>query len=511
MSNQTSAELHETTHRVLRNSIANIATGISTSLMYLLLPPILARTLTVQEFGVWALISQLANYLSRLDLGIQGSIGRYVAFYNAHNDQKSIDRFVNTAFTALTVIAAVAALATMVASSHLKTAFPQIPLSLTQQSAVALRLMGGAMLVGLVSSVATGTLVGIERNEVVTYIIGPGRTILAILLVLAALTHLGIIGLAITFAVINLLCYGLLWRAAYRNAHLRVRPFTFDVAAAREIRDYCASTTIWGAAMLVISGLDTLIVGRLDFSRVAAYAACAALIAVLGGLQQAMFGPLLQVGARYTAQGRNLELGDLLERATRVSAVVLLICIVPLLVFSNQFLSVWLGAVYSKSAVLILRLLLIGHAIRLAATPYALLLLATGNHQKVRFVPIVEGIVNLGVAIVLGLHYGASGVACGVVAGAVTAQCINFFYNLPKTHGDVVNRGRFLRSAIIVPIMCFTPVGMTLLIPNEIASGRNIALIKVMAILGALALLWRWALRKSERLWVISYGRRLLA
>lgn len=479
--------------------------------MYLVLPPILARTLTVQEFGVWALISQLTNYLSRLDLGIQGSISRYVAFYRAHDDQKSIERFVNTSFTVLIVIAVVAALATVIASSYLKSAFPQIPSSLVHQSAVALRLMGAAMLVGLVSSVATGTLVGIERNEVVTYIIGPGRIVLAILLVLVALAHSGILGLAVTFTITNLVCYGLLWRAAQRKAHIQVHPFIFDLEAAREIKEYCASTTIWSAAMLVISGLDTLIVGRLDFNRVAAYAACAALIAVLGGLQQAMFGPLLQVGARYSAQGRTLELGDLLERSTRISAVVLLICIVPLLVFSSQFLSVWLGDAYSKPAVLILRLLLIGHAIRLAATPYALLLLATGNHRKVRFVPIIEGVVNLSVAIMLGIHYGAPGVACGVVVGAVVAQFINFFYNLPRTHGKVVNRGHFLRSAVVVPIMCFAPVAFTLLIPTEFLSRWTIELIKAISIVGALVLVWKRALRNSERQWVISSGRRLLA
>lgn len=488
-----------------------MAAGISTSLMYLLLPPVLARTLTVEEFGAWALISQLANYVSRLDLGIQGAIGRYVAFYKAHNDQESVDDFVNTAFTVLSMIALIAAIAIVIVSDHLQWEFPQIPAALVRQSAVALRLTGGVMAAGLISSVATGALIGIERNELVTYVIGPGRALLAILLVLAAIRQLGLIGLAITFTGVNLLCYALLWRAARRNARLRIRPLAFKLAAAKELKGYCASTTIWSAAMLMISGLDTLIVGRIDFARVAAYAACAAPVMVLGGLQQAMFGPLLQVGARYTAQGRTVELGNILERATRISTVVLLACVVPLLAFSKPLLSLWLGANYAQAATSILRLLLIGHAIRLAATPYALLLLATEHHRQVRFPPIVEGIVNVSVAILLGIRYGAAGVACGVVAGAVAAQLINYYYNLPRTHGGVVNRGHILRTALIVPISCFIPVALPGMIPTGLFRESTMAMIKIISIFCAFALAWKCALKKGEREWLIAAGRQLIA
>lgn len=509
MPNPSGAEIHDTARRALKNSLANIGTGISTSLMYLLVPPVLARTLTVSEFGAWAIITQMANYLSRLDLGIQGAIGRYVAFYSASHDGRAIDRFVNTALTILSAVAFVAALAVVVLSTNIKAAFPQIPVSLVHQSTVALRVIGFTMLVGLVSSVATGALVGIERNELVTYIVGPGRIVLAGLLILIALMRPGIIHLAIAFAAVNLVCYGLLWHTAQRKAYVRVRPFTFDSHAAREIREYCGSTTIWSAAMLMISGLDTLIVGRLDFSRVAAYAACVAPIVVLGGLQQAMFSPLLQVGAKFAAQGRSVELGDLLERSTRVSVVILLVCIVPLLAFSKQVLAIWLGPTYAGQAALILRLLLIGHAIRLAATPYALLLLATGNHRTVRLVPLIEGIVNVCVAVGLGLRYGASGVACGVVVGAVTAQVINYNYNLPRTHGDVIDRRRLLRSALINPTLCFVPVALTVLIPPQVLSVEIMAILRIASIAIGMALVWMLALRKTEREWVVALSRRL--
>src|SRR5437588_12877830 len=86
---------------------ANMATGF-------VLMPFLVHRLGDTRYGLWVLIGSLTGYFSYLDLGVRGSLGRYVAFHRARNDQEAVNATLSTAlagFCAAGLIALLGSLA----------------------------------------------------------------------------------------------------------------------------------------------------------------------------------------------------------------------------------------------------------------------------------------------------------------------------------------------------------------------------------------------------------------
>jgi O-antigen/teichoic acid export membrane protein len=177
---------------------------------------------------------------------------------------------------------------------------------------------------------------------------------------------------------------------------------------------------------------------------------------------------------------------------------------VPPLLFAKDLLGWWLGPKYADPALTIFRLLLIGNTVRLLATPYSLLLLATLRHKRVLLTPIVEAATNVVVAIAAGLRFGAVGVACGVVAGAFIGQLMIIYVNAPRTAEVVGDLGALLRKGVALPLACALPA----LIVAAAAIDRLPALIHwpiaVAALIASAVLAWKVSLRADERAMIRS-------
>ena len=498
-------------HTVLKNSLANLVTGSSTALVTVLVPPVLARTLPVGEFSTWVLVLQIAGYTALLNLGMQTAVSRYVAYCFARSDLRSASEFVSSAFCVLCVSALVALAAILVGCSVLPQLFPQMPATFAGDARWALALTGGALALGLPSSAFNGVFLGIQRNEIVAAVTATTRLLLAGALIACAVLHTGIVLMSGVFAAVNLTSYFVLW-GLHRRLHVVVVSLSLlGMRALREIWSYCGSAMIYSLSMLLVTGLDTAIVGRVEFPLVAQYSVCAGLIAFLAGVQNALFAPLVQVGAVHSAKADTVALRDLLIRATRLSVVLLLATSVPLLLFSGEILSLLLGPIHSHKSTAIFQLLIVGHTVRLAATPYAVLLFATNQHKQVLTSPLLEGLTNVTVAIVAGMKYGAMGVACGVVTGAVVGQLFNYVYNLPRTHGPEFDRGELVYRSVFLPILCFLPSSLAVLLGSGMSLAKSI-MIRCALILISLVLAWAFVIdtreKESTLSFLVRYGRR---
>jgi O-antigen/teichoic acid export membrane protein len=268
----------------------------------LLVPAFLSRYLTQPEFSAWMLIVQLAAYTALLNLGIQGATSRYVAFYAARGDRDSTSDIVSTAFFILMLTGILAAALVLAASRNIDHLFPALPAHLVGASRSGLLLMGLASALSMPAEAIAGTFTGLQRNELVAAIQGGGRLVLAAALIAIVLLEGGVTSMAAAFAAVTVAVFlGFWWtnrrlnavEISLRRAHWR----TF-----RQIWAYCGALIVWTVAMLCINGVDTAIVGRLDFAAVGVYSACFGPILLIAGVQQALFSPLLQFGAARASQ-----------------------------------------------------------------------------------------------------------------------------------------------------------------------------------------------------------------
>jgi O-antigen/teichoic acid export membrane protein len=68
--------------RPLRNVITNWAGTFSSMLIAFFLSPFVVHHLGATSYGIWILIMSVTGYLGLLDLGVRGTVPRYIATFH---------------------------------------------------------------------------------------------------------------------------------------------------------------------------------------------------------------------------------------------------------------------------------------------------------------------------------------------------------------------------------------------------------------------------------------------
>lgn len=446
--------------KLAKNSVWNFARGSAAAIAALLLPPVLVRHMGAEAFAVWALVLQIAAYVAYLDLGLQAAVGRYVAFATEINDSEARDGIFSTAFAGLSLAALLGIVLIVLAAAAAHRIFPSVPAAMLGPMRWATVIVGISVALGLPASALSGVFAGLQRYDIPALAIGGAKVISAAGLVVAALEGKSLVTMAVILAGANLLSYAVQYEALRRVLpDLRFRLALIQAATVRELSGYCFSLSVWLFSMLLVNGFDLILVARFQFSAMAPYAVAATLVVFLAGSQNAIFGVIMPHAATLQARANSEGLGKLLISSTRLGVLTLLATGLPLIVFAAPLLKVWIGPAFAQSGAGLLVILVVANMVRLAGSPYASILIGTGQQRLVTVSPLMEGICNLVLSIVLGLRYGAIGVAWGTLIGAVVGMSAHVLYNMKKTESSIeVSRYRFMERGLILPALCGVPV-----------------------------------------------------
>lgn len=488
--------------RLIKNALANLVRGGASGLAAVILPPFLVHHLPRASYSIWVLILQLSAYVGLLDFGIQTAVGRFVAHTSELNQLEQRNRIVSSAVGMLAVSALIASVGVGLASWQLPHLFRDMPLYLQHSAKLALLIVGVSTALALPASALMGVFVGFERYEVPAAVAAVNKLLTAFLLIYIVRHTSSLITMAWIVALVNagtMFLQGVLFHIAAATVQLGSR--WISKSAIREIVSYCVSLTIWSIMMLMISGLDTVIVGVLDFRRVAPYALAASLLTFVMGLQNALFSVMIPRAAILGARGDSDSLGKLLLKSSRYGMLLLLLTGLPLIVFGKQILTIWVGPAFAGETLLILQVLVIGNIVRLSALPYSLLLIGTGQQKLVTVGPIMEGISNLTVSLWAGYHFGAIGVALGTLVGAIVGVTAHIVYNMPRTSAIHIVRKQYLSEGLMRPVLSFMPI-WGILLPLVLSSRFSTSIlleVSLPIVLVTFALLWRYGLVGTER------------
>jgi O-antigen/teichoic acid export membrane protein len=446
--------------RLFKNAVANLGRGGTAALVAILLPPVLVRHMEPATYAVWILTLQVVAYVGYLDFGLQTAVGRYIAFANEKGDTECRDGIFSTAFAGLAIAALLGLALVLVAVAVAHSIFPNIPLALLPPMRMAIFIVGASVALGLPASAWNGVFIGLQRYEVPAITSTTARLLSALGLIWAAITGRSLVFMAVVVAATNVFSYALQLGMLRRIAsEIRFRSKLITGNIVRELSGYCFSLTVWSFSMLLINGFDLVLVGRFQFAAVTPYSVSATLIAFLAGIQNAIFGVIMPHAAELQARQKSEALGNLLVKTTRFGVLLLLLTGLPLIVFAAPLIRIWIGPQFMQSGGNILIILVIANMVRLTGTPFASILIGTGQQRLVVLSPLMEGTTNLVFSIVLGMKYGAIGVAWGTLIGAVAAVAANIFYNLPRARNSIeCSPLRYLFEAIAVPALCGSPV-----------------------------------------------------
>ncbi|TAM09646.1 MAG: hypothetical protein EPN72_02340 [Nevskiaceae bacterium] len=450
------------------NSFVNVVGGVGSAAVNLLLPAVVAKYLSPDEFSLWSLALQIIIYVNLLGLGLQLATARAVSYAGDAGASAGLRNPV-IAQAARSISRKASGLAVMVIVVLVVTCpllFPSVPQTSITEFRIVLGLFGLVGVAQIFSQPDMGVFQGLHRY---LGFVGPKMSaqILGVFLVwLGVQAHQPIVVLALLLAA----GMSLLWpamRLAVRHSVTWGRDIgsaVVDKACRWELLQYCGALSVMSISMLVVNTAGVLVVGRIDFQMTGAYAIAMTAATVPVGLLGAALSPLLTTGsAMYASPETRARLPKLTTLTTVILTVGLNVFLLGIELLYPQILRLWVGERFVFTAGPLLVILVAAHCLRNVAAPYSLMLLAAGLHRRALYTAVLEGTVNLAASIVLGIRYGALGVAFGALIGSLVGVAGCLIFNTGRTPEITPRPFRFSLGGITLPILIFMPLHLYVL------------------------------------------------
>jgi O-antigen/teichoic acid export membrane protein len=305
------------------------------------------------------------------------------------------------------------------------------------------------------------TFTGLQEYGFPTVLIAASRIVSTIGLITLLLMHGTLVQMALLMAACNIataLLQFVGWKR-YASNRIGFELFGFDKRTSSRLLEYCGILTIWTIGSLLISGIDTAIVGHFDYKNTGYYAIASSATNFMLLLVSNLMGPLLPAISSLQVERTPRELGGVLVTATRFSTALLCMLGIPLLFLGFPLLRIWVGVQYASHALVYLEVLVAANIVRQLAYPYALMVVGLGQQRFATVSPVLEAIVNLVLSILLARRYGAIGVAIGTLVGAFAGVIAHLVVSMPRTQVAVaVERLRLVREGVARPLLSFLPL-----------------------------------------------------
>ena len=402
--------------RLRSRAAASAVRGLFGSLPLAVLPALLARHLTADEFAVWAIVVQVATYVSYLEFGVQTAIIRTTASAYARTGRAEVARPISAGLGLLVLATTLGALVIGVLAFAFPTVFT-IPLDLITPARESLLILGLSSAVSLSGSGVHGALIGAGYHWSSAFIVASSRLISVALVVVVAGHGASLVEMA-AFLGAGSVASSVLAHLAALWHRLPVRYRLVSRAEYRQLSAIVLTLGVGTVAMLLISGVDVIVVGIVEFQRVQPYSLATSLVLVFASGYTIIGAALLPAFSELEARNDRAGTERLLARTSVIGCSVLGGGLVVLVALARPILARWAGP-YADQAIPVFVILASAQALRLSLLPAATFLFSSADHRYARRIVLTEASLNLTSSIVLGLLLGYKGVALGTLVGTL--------------------------------------------------------------------------------------------
>lgn len=447
--------------RVARNVVWNWSGMAVTTVTGFIVAPVLVHRLGDSAYGLWILIASLSGYFGLLDLGVRGSVGRYIAYYLAQGDQKKVNATLSTAVTILSGVAAIVVAATMLVLLAFFQLF-DVPPGEVAAAKLAIVIIGINLALTFPVSVFDGVLWGHERFDLLNAADIPVvllRTVLTIWLVqgpgdivtLAWITLFTTIGNEVAKVGLSFWVDPQLW----------VSPRLFDRAAAVQLYGYGFWQFLLQIARQISGQLGPLVIGGIiSTAAVTPYSIASRLITYLSQFIVAATGVLTPLATAMDARSDRDGEKQLYIEGGKWCTSVAMLAGVGMILLGGSLLELWMGERFVPAAYPMLVALTVGELLPMSQWLTYSILMGKARHRAMATASVAEAILAGLAGAWAAQHYGALGVC--IVFGATGLILRGVFQLVYGARVLEVSLDRYITGALL-PALGAAAVPATLL------------------------------------------------
>lgn len=425
------------------------------SLIIFFLYRFLLKTIGIKQLGIWSLVLATTSVTQVVNLGLSGSVVKYVAKYCAREEHKNISEVIQTAAITLIIIVSIIIILAYPLIKYIL--FLVIAKDLLNDAVSLLPFTLGSLLLTIITGVFQSGLDGLQKIYIRNIITMLGAIIFALLCFIIAPKY-GLIGLAYAQVINNMLVLILSWIMIKRCLPiLPVIPYQWNKYLFKEIISYGVNFQIISISTLVYDPLTKALLSKFGGISIVGYYEMANKVvqqfrSLIVSANQAIVPAIANMYEKNPEKIKQVFITNyqlLLYFALPIFSTVI-IC-APLIS------KLWIGY-YENIFVLIVVLLTIGNFLNTIAVPAYFSNLGTGDLRWNIAAHITIAMLNLILGIFLGRLYDGYGVVIAwTISLALGSSMIYLPYYLKNNiplRNLLPKEYRIIAFSLILIIVC---------------------------------------------------------
>jgi len=443
-------------HQIIRNIMFGGLRYLFIVPIPFVMTPLILHKIGVAGYGTWAVFLAINGLTSLADLGLVGTLSKFVAEYHARRDFPALTRLLNSGlglFLLLDVVVSVLLWLAMPLLANKVFRGSTLP---SAELIALLRLFLVVIAANILTQLFASVTTGLQRLDLTNVISAANPLLSAVFGALLLLRGLGLRGL-----VYGYIAAGILTVAAYLAVvrtllpRIVLNPLRFDTTEARKMFGFSLRLYLTQAAVAVHNQIEKVFLGMLvGVAPVGWYDIASDIALKVRGCVGLVLSPVLPAASELDALGDESRMEELYFRTHKYLALfgVPSVCFVAAI--SRRFLELWIGPGMAMIA-LPLSILVIVNFFNLTTGP-GFLIFAGRGYMKPGVQSAMLGIV-LNVVFSLGLIYkfGFAGAVAGTSASLIVASLV--FLAAFHRNTDYPT-GRILKGGYLRPILCSIPL-----------------------------------------------------
>jgi len=391
------------------------------------LTPFIVHSLGSTIYGIWSLLNSLVGHLGLIDLGIRGSVGRYINHYLARDDKDRVNEVITTSMLILTVVSLLIGGVAHIIAHNFDRIFPKTPVELLDSIVLVLPLMAINLWVTILTTVFRGVIVALDRFDVNNAINIAVLILRTISVIFVLRLGYGFIGLAFVVLGANFIGAIMVITVAfvlYKPLRISARHASLERLA--EMWKFGIITFVTRSANQIIYQIDSSVVMIFFGPQMVTVYSIAGMLLQNGQRLVEQIGGVLYPSIMKSGSLKDLEgLRSLFIRQARLAFYFGTAVFLGFVVFGRQFIDLWMGPGY-ESAAIILAILSISELMSLFTSGGGTVLFSLDKLRFNLFSSILEAIANLILTLLFVKFWGmdVSGVALGTLVSMIAIRGI---------------------------------------------------------------------------------------
>ena len=472
--------------RTIDNAVFNTLSWAVPAILSFLILPFIVRSLGPDAYGILTLVLTVIGYFAFLDLGLGTAVVKYVAEYSSGGDRETMNQLIGTIFLVLLVLGGVGACVLMLIAQPLAASVLKVPPHLVRAAYISFCIGSPGFFFTVLLSFLSAIPNGLNRYDVTSMMsVGMGvlTTLGTALILWFGFSLLQVVSFNVVVSIVSIAAYVVIVKRLMPGVSLRPR---LCMPMLRRVLGFGLYSVLSRIAYVANYQGDRLFTGAiLGVSSVTHYVVPFSLADRVSSITVRIGSVIFPAISELHGQKRHDEIVRLYLVSSRVILALSTAVCLPLGVFGNRLVALWMGSDFGLRTVGIVELVTLGLYMTSLTNVPSFVVDGLGRPRISGISASCTTILHLSLIIPLAKVLGLIGIATAfLVSTAVVGPVFVYYVN---RNVIMIPQLRMLKEAYAKPLAA----GVVSVVPVCLVSQSHVhSVFVLLALMGSTSLLY---------------------